>query len=86
MSDPKNEDLTNQPMPSPTWKPEPQEMDMDPQPLPDQADESGTEDADTPPARSGQSERSEKPTEGASNDNPVHHTGRVPPKVTPGEL
>ncbi|WP_026623191.1 hypothetical protein M728_001411 [Ensifer sp. WSM1721] len=85
MSNPKYDDLTDQPMPSPTWKPEPREMDVDPQPLPDQAAESGTEHADQPPARSGMSERREKPTEGAPENNPVHHTGRVPPKVTDDE-
>ncbi len=49
MSNPKDDDLTNQPMPSPTWKPTPKSMDMDPQPLPEQAAASGTEDADVPP-------------------------------------
>jgi hypothetical protein len=86
MSNPKYDDLTDQPMPSPTWKPEPKEMDMDPQPLPDQAAESSTEDADQPPARSGMSERREKPTEGGREDNPVHHAGRLPPKVTDDEV
>ncbi|VTZ60472.1 hypothetical protein EMEDMD4_160053 [Sinorhizobium medicae] len=57
MSNPKDDDLTNQPMPSPTWKPTPKSMDMDPQPLPEQAAASGTEDADVPPARSGKSEK-----------------------------
>lgn len=56
MSNPKYDDLTDQPMPSPTWKPEPKEMDMEPQPLPDQAAESGT---DEPPARSGQTTKKE---------------------------
>lgn len=79
MSNPKDDDLTNQPMPSPTWKPTPKSMDMDPQPLPEQAAASGTEDADVPPARSGKSEKKEKPVEGAGADNPVHHTGRIPP-------
>ncbi|MDK1490162.1 hypothetical protein QN219_08830 [Sinorhizobium sp. 7-81] len=86
MSDPKYDDLTDQPMPSPTWKPETKEMHVDPQPLPDQAAESGTEDADQPPARSGQAARREQPTEGAGKDNPVHHTGRVPPKVTKDQI
>lgn len=84
MSNPKYDDLTDQPMPSPTWKPAPREMDVDPQPLPDQA-ESGSENADQPPAMSGKSERREKPTEGAGEDNPIHHTGRVPPGVTDEE-
>ncbi|MCG5485567.1 MAG: hypothetical protein KK482_17875 [Sinorhizobium meliloti] len=86
MSDPKHDDLTDQPMPSPTWKPEPKEMDMEQQPLPDQDAESGTKEAAEPPARSGQTTKKEKPTEGAGSDNPIHHTGRVPPKVTKGEL
>ena len=82
MSNPKYDDLVDQPMPSPTWKPEPKEMHIEPQPLPDQVAESGSEDAGEPPARSGQAERSEKPTEGAGEDNPIHHTGRIPPKVS----
>ncbi|OAP36427.1 hypothetical protein AU381_18110 [Sinorhizobium glycinis] len=86
MSNPKRDDLTDQPMPSPTWKPDPKEMRVDPKPLPDQAQGSGSEDADEPPARSGMSERREKPTEAGGKDNPVHHTGRVPPKVTDEEL
>lgn len=42
----RNDHLTDQPMPSPTWKPEPKEMDLDPKPVPD-----GTaKEADRPPA------------------------------------
>ena len=85
MSNPKDEAFKDQPMPSPTWKPDPKEMNMDPKPVPDQARPAG-EGADEPPARSGTSERREKPTEAAGKDNPVHHTGRVPPKVTDDEL
>jgi hypothetical protein len=85
MSNPKRDELTNQPMPSPTWKPDSKEMPVEPKPLSDQARESGTEQADGPPARSGTAERREKPTEAGGKDNPVHHTGRVPPKVTDDE-
>jgi hypothetical protein len=76
----------NEPLPSPTWKPSPPEMDLEPIPSPNQPGESGIEDADEPPARSGHSERTEKPVESTSDDNPVHHTGRVPPKVTDGSV
>ncbi|MCV9999417.1 hypothetical protein OE766_14300 [Pararhizobium sp. YC-54] len=77
-----NDNDTNAPMPSPTWKPEPRTIDLDPSPIPDQGDETGHEDTGKPPARAGQSEKSEKPTEAAGADNPVHHSGRVPPSVT----
>lgn len=80
-----NKTDTDAPMPAPTWKPSPPEMDLEPIPLPDQSGESGSEDSDEPPARSGQAEKREKPTEGAGDENPVHHTGRVPPQVTDEE-
>ena len=76
MSDPKDHKTNDRQTTTPP------DMDFEPVPLPDQADESGSEGADVPPARSGQSEKREEPTEGAGKDNPVHHTGRVPPKVT----
>jgi len=74
------------PMPAPTWKPSPPEMGAEPIPLPDQSGEAGSEDADAPPARGGRTAKREKPTEGAGDENPIHHTGRVPPKVAKGEL
>ncbi|MBW9054537.1 hypothetical protein [Rhizobium mesosinicum] len=83
MTDPKDKPQ-NDPVPSTNWKPSPPEMDLEPIPSPDQPGESGTEDADAPPARTGMSQQTEKPAEAAGDDNPVHHTGRVPPKVTPG--
>ncbi|MDW9551637.1 hypothetical protein [Sinorhizobium meliloti] len=80
MNDPKDGKLTEQQTPS-RRAAVPPEMDFEPVPLPDQLAEPGTQDADTPPARSGQSKKREKPTEGAGKDEPVHHTGAVPPKV-----
>jgi len=35
MGKPTNDQLTDQPMPSPTWKPDPKDMDLDPKPVPD---------------------------------------------------
>ncbi|WEZ82102.1 hypothetical protein P6U16_12910 [Rhizobium sp. 32-5/1] len=77
MTKPKNEDLTDQPMTSSTWKPDPAALDLDSQPLPDEA-ELGNDDNDIPPARSGMSAEEEKPVEAEGTDNPVHHSGRVP--------
>jgi hypothetical protein len=82
MSDPRDDKAANEPMPAPTWKPSPPELDLEP----DRLGESGTEDADEPPVRSGKSGKPEKLTEGAGDDNPVHHTGRVPPKVTKDQI
>lgn len=73
----KNEYLTDQPMTSSTWKPDPPALDLDPQPLPSEAN-LGNDDHDTPPARSGMSGEEEKPVEAEGTDNPVHHSGRVP--------
>ena len=72
-----NEKPAGETMPSATGKPD--------RPEPDRFKQADAEDMTSPPARAGQSERTEKPTEGAGRDNPVHHTGRVPPQVTPGE-
>ncbi|ASJ62991.1 hypothetical protein [Sinorhizobium meliloti] len=80
MSDPKDGKLTEQQRPCRRTA-VPPEMDFEPVPLPDQAAEPGTKDADAPPAQSGPTKKGEKPTEGAGKDEPVHHTGAVPPKV-----
>ncbi|GEC33986.1 hypothetical protein N181_03615 [Sinorhizobium fredii USDA 205] len=85
MTNLKNDHLKDHPMPSPTWKPDSKEMPVDPHALPDQAAQPGTDKTHEPPARSGTSERREKPTEPGGKNNPVHHTGRVPPKVTDDE-
>jgi hypothetical protein len=45
-------------------------MDFEPVPLPGQAAEPGTNDADAPPARSGQFKKREKPTEDAGKEIP----------------
>ncbi len=52
MGKPKNDHLTDQPMPSPTWKPDPKKMDLDPKPVAD----GKTKEADRPPADGGKSE------------------------------
>ena len=80
-----NDNATDKPMPAATWAPEPPSLDLDPQPLPDQAQKTEAESAKTPPARSGQSARPEKVTEGSGPDNPVHHTGRMPAKGLPDD-
>jgi hypothetical protein len=85
MSDPKDGKPTEQQTPSRRTT-VPPEMDFEPVPSPDQANKAGSEDSNVPPARSGQSEKREKPTEAAGEDNPVHHTGRVPPKVTKDQV
>lgn len=79
MSNPKDDKRTEKP--TPTRKGVPPEMELEPVPMPDKVPETGTA-AGKPPARSGQSEKREKQTEGAGEDNPIHHTGRVPSKVT----
>jgi len=48
MSDPKD-NRTNEPMPSPTWKPSPPEMEFEPIPLPDRSLESPLDDTAQPP-------------------------------------
>lgn len=58
-------------------------VDVDREPTPDQAPETNSNEPHAPPARSGSvSQAREKPTEGDPIDNPVHHTGHIPPPVT----
>jgi hypothetical protein len=52
MSDP-NDKATDEPMPSPTWKPIPPEMEFEPIPLPDQSVESSADGLDQPLANQG---------------------------------
>ena len=86
MNEPKDEDKhTDEPMPSPTWKPSPPEMDLEPVPSPDQAGETQSGNTDPPPARSGQAGDKENPTEQVGKNNPIHHKGRVTPNVTRNE-
>lgn len=77
MTKPKNEDLIDQPTTSTSWKLDPAALEMDPQPVTDDADLESDEN-DTPPARSGMSREEEKPVEVEGNDNPIHHSGRMP--------
>jgi hypothetical protein len=51
MGKPKNDHLTDQPMPSPTWKPDPKEMDLNPKPVPGRERED-----ERPPAGGGKSQ------------------------------
>jgi hypothetical protein len=58
-------------------------VDVEREPMPDRSPDTDSNSPDAPPARSGSvSERREDPTEAGSADNPVHHTGHVPPLVT----
>jgi len=57
-------------------------VDVEREPMPDHTPDTDSDKPEIPPARSGGvSEKPEKPTEGAP-DNPVHHTGHIPPPVT----
>ena len=57
-------------------------VDVEREPMPDRTPDTDSDNPEIPPARSGGvSEHKEKLTEGAPADNPVHHTGRVPPPV-----
>ncbi|WP_440984231.1 hypothetical protein [Shinella sumterensis] len=59
---------------------EPTALDVEREPMPDAAPEATSNIVTQPPARSGPgSEATQKPTEGSDKDNPVHHTGRMPP-------
>jgi len=77
MKEPENVDIKDQPVTSPTWKPEPPSVDLDPEPLQVQA-RTNSENDDIPPGRTGQSADEEKPVEAEGGDNPIHHSGRVP--------
>jgi hypothetical protein len=58
-------------------------VDVEREPMPDRTPETDSDDPHMPPARSGSvAEAHEKPTEGDPIDNPVHHTGHMPPPVT----
>ena len=58
-------------------------VDLERTPMPDRTPETNSDDPEMPPARSGGvPEPHEEPTEGDPVDNPVHHTGHMPPPVT----
>lgn len=58
-------------------------VDVEREPMPDRSPETDSDQPKIPPARSGGgAEAHEKPTEGDPIDNPVHHTGHIPPPVT----
>jgi len=86
MTKTKPDDASGLPMPPSMEQPDPGAIHVDQAPLPDQTSESRTEAADEPIARTRKVEREEKPTDGVRGDRPAHHTGRMPPTVTPGEL
>lgn len=62
----------------------PSSVDMERQPMTDRAPETDSDKNEPPPVRLGKaSEAVEKPTEGdPDHDNPIHHTGHMPPPVT----
>jgi hypothetical protein len=61
----------------------PSAVDIENQPMPDSAPEVDSNRNDPPPVRLGQaSQAPEKPTEGDTDDNPIHHTGHMPRPVT----
>jgi len=62
----------------------PSALDVEPAPMPDQAPETDSDRNDPPSARMGKAaEAPQKPTEGdPDHDNPIHHTGHMPPPVT----
>lgn len=61
----------------------PAPVDVEREPMPERTPETGSDKPEIPPARSGGgSAAREEPTEGDPIDNPVHHTGHIPPPVT----
>jgi hypothetical protein len=59
---------------------EPAAVDVEREPMRDTAPEATSNIVTEPPARSGRgSGAKQKPTEGSDKDDPVHHTGRMPP-------
>lgn len=59
------------------------QLDVEREPMPRRTPEANSDDLKTPPARNGgAAEAREKPTEGDTKDNPVHHTGHIPSPVT----
>jgi hypothetical protein len=61
----------------------PSAVDVEREPMSDRAPEEGSDKNTIPPVRLGQGAAVEKPTEGDPDyDNPIHHTGHMPPPVT----
>ncbi len=61
----------------------PSAVDVEREPMPARSPEPDSDEQTMPPARSGPAaETGELPTEGDTDDNPVHHTGHMPPPVT----
>jgi hypothetical protein len=83
MTEPKNSELSSRAGFGSKNPTEPPAVDVERQPLPDRTPETTSNINTEPPARSGPgSEATRKPTEGAADDNPIHHTGRMPPPRT----
>ena len=62
---------------------EPPAVHVERQPQQDKTPETTSNLNTVPPVRPGQATQSpEKPTEADTDDNPVHHTGHMPPPVT----
>ena len=58
-------------------------VDAEREPMPGRTPETDSDKPQMPPARSGSvADAKEKLTEGGPIDNPVHHTGHIPPPVT----
>ena len=80
MSKLKNDELAERADFSSENKEEPPTPDVEREPVPDAAPDAASNIITEPPARSGPgSEATQMPTEGTHKDNPVHHTGRMPP-------
>ena len=80
MAKPKNDELAERAGFGSENIEEPPAVDVEREPMPHTAPEPTSNVVTEPPARSGQgSEAPQKPTEGSDKDNPVHHTGRMPP-------
>ncbi len=62
---------------------EPPAVDVERQPMPDKTPDTASNINTQPPARSGPAaQASEQPLAAASDDNPTHYAGRIPPEVT----
>ena len=58
-------------------------VEVEREPMPDRTPETNSDEPHIPPARSGSlAEARKEPTEGDPINNPVHHTGHIPPPVT----
>lgn len=84
MSDQKNSDLATNAGFGSDNQSTPAAVDVEREPMPARAPETDSNRNDPPPVRLGPAaEAPQKPTEGDPDyDNPIHHTGHIPPPVT----